>query len=412
MGDKSVKRISFLKFILAIGLSTTLAYAQGGLQGLTPSGQGQGSSGSDITIIGGYSDQYLTAPTKSGGGEKATGLNFYLITESPTYYFNMLNALLFDNYLNNLMGKNTASTASTQNPLDPQSSLTAKGVSSLLTATPTNNLLVTAKAMAQYLPITDPNQLVNFENDKVNQAQSTGGNQSGDKNNINSLNVGALIDPIQYDTDKFNLAKTAKDFIQYASSQFNPLPIIDFGTGDKLTRALRTASVQQYLLMIRQMIANYSTGMNNLYFLYNERIPKQTTELLGSESSNTTKDTLPQTLQTTASRLSLEKWMATYRVTNYKYKCKICDKESTWNDAMENATPASLQRETLHLLAEIRYELFQQRMLQERLLATESIAQMQNANNQQIKLQQVERMICSDSTLGAGCPPAPTIPTQ
>lgn len=398
-----------MKRILIFGFLLAFAYAQNtnetGPSGLTPSTQGGGGS-SNINIIGGYSDQYWTPPKNVDSSQQ----NLYLFTQSPTYSYHALQGLFFNNYLNNLTQTSTTNTSS-QNPLNPQTSLTAQGLNALLTATPTNTITSLANAMAQYFPLTSPNFVYNFEKNQVSgpQGTTTGAQSNADQSNINVLNIGALIEPAQYDTDSYDLASNAKNFIGYISNQFNPIPLIDFTqiiSSSQLAQALNNPAVQQYLLTIRQTVANDSTGMNNLYYLYNERVSQNTNALLGTQFTTIAPGTLPQNLQTKASPLALEKWMATHRLTNYQ-----SDKNTpTWSDAMETATPATLQRETVYLLAEIRYEMYQQRMLQERILATASVQQLQNADSQQMTLQQLQRTICQDPLFSNACPPQPAAP--
>lgn len=55
-----------------------------------------------------------------------------------------------------------------------------------------------------------------------------------------------------------------------------------------------------------------------------------------------------------------------------------------WHDDMEKATPLTLQREMLYLLAEINYQLYQQRRDNERLLATVSAMQLEQLDVQKI----------------------------
>ena len=50
-----------------------------------------------------------------------------------------------------------------------------------------------------------------------------------------------------------------------------------------------------------------------------------------------------------------------------------------WYSEMETAKPLSVNREMLYVLAEMRLEMYRQRLIEERLLATVSIMQMQMA---------------------------------
>ena len=68
----------------------------------------------------------------------------------------------------------------------------------------------------------------------------------------------------------------------------------------------------------------------------------------------------------------------------------------------------------MYLLAEIRYEMFQQRMLQERILATLAVQQLQSIAPQQIQLQQAENFVCTNPLFvnSNACPPIPPTPAS
>lgn len=402
---------SFL--VLIISLTFNSAYAQGELASTQ-----QNAVDLQNNIIGGYSSTYWYPQSKATPNQ-----NIYLFTQSPSYEDNILEGYFFSRYLSQLTTTGSESQTENSSTLNPDTSLTIKALNSFLTATQTNSSIVTLKAMEQFYPLTSPEYVYNFKDGKANGPHVLAINgvtpdiaslKNSDKSNINALNLGALIDPVQYDTNKNNSSENAAYFIKYMTNQYNLIPLINFTqiiSDNELTRALSDPEVQKYLLTLRQILANYSVGMNNLYYLYNERKAEPTDDILGNPSSGTQtidKSLLPKSLQTNASPLAIEKWMATRRLTTYP------DKSHDWFQQIEHATPATLQRETVFLLAEIRYEMFQQRMLQERMLATLSVQQLQSANLQQLNLQQMESNLCKNSLFKGSnvCPPPQQLPVN
>ncbi len=396
MKNFSLKKIIAVLIIPAIALFINSSYAD--QANATPP---IGGGGAD-NLIGGYGANFLTPP------QNAPNSNFYLFTQSPSWTDTITTNLFFNNYLQ--------SASSTQ--LSP-ATLTTSALNSLLTATTANASDALTAAMTQFFPLSDPTALYNFANGQANGTSNNNpasnnpfankGNASAPTSSVNSLNLDALITPVQYDTTTYNTDVNAANFIKYISNQYNPTALIDFTkiiSTNNLTQALGTQAAQQYLYILRKMLAGYSVGMSDMYYLYNQRVPQDTTALLGNQFNSITQSTLPQALQKQASPLAIQEWMATHRLTSYDPNTKT----PPWVTSMENATPATLQRETVYLLAEIRYEMFQQRMLQERILATLAAQELQNLGSQQIQLQQAETAVCSNSLFSNNnaCPPAPT----
>lgn len=69
-------------------------------------------------------------------------------------------------------------------------------------------------------------------------------------------------------------------------------------------------------------------------------------------------------------------------------------KTKSWYNKIEHAGPATLQRENLMLLAEMRYELYKNRMINERILATLSTTELQNTENIRLQLANLKRIFC------------------
>lgn len=108
-----------------------------------------------------------------------------------------------------------------------------------------------------------------------------------------------------------------------------------------------------YVKNVMQMIAAKNMAMNNLYAIHAKRIPQQAIIDKGI--------TDPSTNQPITSSLQLANYAATRRLSPAYYQ------------EMAGASPTAVARETLFLLAEIRQQLFQNELANERLLATLSV---------------------------------------
>ena len=108
-----------------------------------------------------------------------------------------------------------------------------------------------------------------------------------------------------------------------------------------------------YVKNVMQMIAAKNMAMNNLYAIHAKRIPQQVIIDKGI--------TDPSNNQPITSPLQLANYAATRRLSPGYYQ------------EMAGASPTAVARETLFLLAEIRQQLFQNELANERLLATLSV---------------------------------------
>ncbi len=165
----------------------------------------------------------------------------------------------------------------------------------------------------------------------------------------NYFNYASLIMPTAYTSPEL---QAAKRFVQYATKDYAPLTEgIDLSalrnkSPAELKKFISSPAWQKYQLNIRSMMAARSIILNNLNHLIAERNP---IKKLGNNAGLSTKS---------ASPLQLEKYIATHRATNKK-----------WYQQMQAASPATVQRETLFVLAEIEKQNYQAHLDRERLLA-------------------------------------------
>ncbi len=163
-----------------------------------------------------------------------------------------------------------------------------------------------------------------------------------------------------------NEANQAQNFIRLLADMDNTpksLPASAF--------ANLSPQAQNYLTRLATYTATQSIALNNLTKMYAERVQQSG---LGDQVGmvKLTSDAPPSNVSVgapvdTASPLQVEEYLAARRVKN-----------GAWYAEMEKAAPASVQREMLYVLAEMRYEMFQQRLMFEQMLATISAAQLQN----------------------------------
>lgn len=156
-------------------------------------------------------------------------------------------------------------------------------------------------------------------------------------------------------------AQQASTFIQYVAGTMIPLDLPSqslltlFSPKDKEYPAFKLA-LDNYILQIRTYVARLSVGLGNLYAILAKRMPQK--DANGVQSSEAL----------------MEYKMATWRLfetTNEKTPQK-------WLDVINNASPASVQKEMAVLLAEINYQLYLSRQQQERLLLNNSILLLMN----------------------------------
>lgn len=165
----------------------------------------------------------------------------------------------------------------------------------------------------------------------------------------NYFNFDALFLPTAYNSDQLTAAKR---YLQYATKDYQPLTNgIDLAKlqgmkPSKLIQFLESSSYQKYLLNTRSEMAARSMALTNLYHMMAERTPVSG---LGTEAGLPTKN---------ASPLQVEKYIATHRVRN-----------KNWYKQMASASPATVQRETVYILAETEAQNYQAHLDRERVLA-------------------------------------------
>lgn len=211
---------------------------------------------------------------------------------------------------------------------------------------------------------------------------------------ISQLNSDNLIGPMLYSTSNggsgtggqtkglpsSNQEQQAQDFIRYATGMVLPNPTMSQSDYSDLYNIAYTATtdtsgnpipgvdannvmnakvaLMNYLLSLRVYAAKSSVAIGNLYYILSKRMPQTSTDSNGSNSS-------------TSQALS-EFQMATWRLYNPQQQAS-----NQWVQQINNASPATVQKEMAILLSEINYQMYLSRQQQERLLMTNSLLLMQ-----------------------------------
>ena len=175
----------------------------------------------------------------------------------------------------------------------------------------------------------------------------------GDSNNTTQENAApfsldTLLGPTNYqDTQDLE----ARQFIAFSTFQSTPYSNLP----PSILRS-KNANVTGYKAYLGTYAALQSIGTSNLDWLYTQRQPIAGLGTLAGIPSN----------NTDASPLQVDEFMAARRALNPE-----------WYQNMETAPPATIARETLYTLAEIRWELYQSKQLMQRLLATDSALELE-----------------------------------
>jgi intracellular multiplication protein IcmX len=206
----------------------------------------------------------------------------------------------------------------------------------------------------------------------------------------NYFNFSSLIQPMAYTADQ---ETAAKNFITYLTQKYQSFSDnIDFGKlrnylltlqnkPEKLDQALKSittsSSYEQYQLSARALISERSVALNNLNQLVAERSPiithepnpglAQVSQAIGVTPATTTDPNTNKTVYIYASPLQISNYVTTHRTS-----------DPQWYQQMTAASPATVQRETLFVMAEMEAEMQRQHLDNERILATLSASQMQN----------------------------------
>lgn len=128
---------------------------------------------------------------------------------------------------------------------------------------------------------------------------------------------------------------------------------------DIKTQLTNFRSFGNFLLDVRTYSARASVALNNIYNILGKRIPNQ------SDNNSSSSQALN------------EFTMASYRLyTPPSTGGASSSTTSNWQNMINNASPATVQKETAILLAEINYQLYLMRQQQEQILLTQSVALM------------------------------------
>ncbi|KTD34881.1 intracellular multiplication protein IcmX [Legionella moravica] len=218
---------------------------------------------------------------------------------------------------------------------------------------------------------------------------------------INQLNSNSLIAPLMYSEDQIpsdamqpslkpgstpgltaqNQAQLANNFIRYVSGLVSPsaLPKMkDYGDlYDLATKNIGAnppdakqmqaqATLSSYFNNLRIYAAQSSVGISNLYYIMSKRLPQEQPSAGNGSSS------------VVSSQALSEFNMATWRILNPKAKTGADGLPTQWMQQLDTASSATIQKEIAVLLAEINYQMYLDRQLQERILLTNTIMLMQN----------------------------------
>lgn len=212
---------------------------------------------------------------------------------------------------------------------------------------------------------------------------------------IPSLDASTLVNPITYKDSSSNTENilpfhsklglygrtelsAADNFIRYLSGDLLPNIMTTSAEYNQYYNIATNAKCYQFRLdaamkikayrtMLRIYAAQASVGNSNLYHIMQRRRAT----------------TVPGTTETKTSQLEQEYKMATYRIFNAT--STATNKKTDWQERLETASSASIQKQMALLLAEINYQLYLNRQEQERILLT--LSAMQLANNTQAKKQ-------------------------
>lgn len=188
-------------------------------------------------------------------------------------------------------------------------------------------------------------------------SKSTVGNGYRNPQNTAPLNANSLLGPLAYaqstvtaessDLDDIFgggnsgqvYGKNALSFIQHLTGM-NRFRIYPKLPAQSSTNSDGGKARTAYLTELYSFAANISVGLSNIYQMYAARVP---TSNGGKSKMQTENDMVMRHMK------------------------------SNWQDSIKNGNPATVQKEMVFLLAEINYQLYQNRLLTERLLLTQSV---------------------------------------
>ncbi len=211
---------------------------------------------------------------------------------------------------------------------------------------------------------------------------------------LSQLNTNTLLSPLLYSTNAGgsdtssspqpsnqsglpaqSQAQQAANFIRYASGAVVPVGLPQLKDYDTLysnaanlsktvpqaVQMKAQATLTNYLASLRVYAAQSSVGFSNLYYILSKRMPQS----------------MPNN-QMSSQALS-EFTMATWRLFNPDQKTPNVQ----WVNQINQASPATVEKEMVTLLAEINYQLYLNRQQEERLLLTQTMLLIQNSRTNQ-----------------------------
>lgn len=216
----------------------------------------------------------------------------------------------------------------------------------------------------------------------------------------NYFNFNSLFSPSGYTA---NQKKAAKNYIEYLTKRYQPLITgVNFDKlksklnqlksrpnelAEALHNFMNTDAFKQYQLSIRSITASRSLGLSNFNDLIAERSPIETSSPNDSLRTLSKAIGLQPTYHGTFYNPTLKKYVyaSPLQISNYTANRRV--NSSQWYSAMATASPATVQRETLYVLAEIESQMHQAHLDRERLLATLTAMQMASSDTGQLMLQ-------------------------
>jgi hypothetical protein len=169
----------------------------------------------------------------------------------------------------------------------------------------------------------------------------------------------SLLGPVGYPSQAS--AQIALNYIQYAAGLAQP-----YSADLAQLQAYNSNNFLPYLTAVRSLNAAQSVGINNLYQIYADRVRIAG---LGGKAGLSSDPNAP------ASVTEVEQYSASRRVTSMDSA-----NSKGWYTQMETASPATIEREMLYILAEMRLEMYKNRQALERLIAVNSVMQLQMTN--------------------------------
>lgn len=169
-------------------------------------------------------------------------------------------------------------------------------------------------------------------------------------------------------------AQQAQNFIRFASGQLMPLGSPNAETLETLSQNMASGGTtqQEALYSWAQYVSNvttYAAQASVVYSNLNTMMAKRMPMTLSSAGSG---DNNQGTKTAAASQALYEYQMATWRLNDSTKQTS-----PAWLDSVVKASPATVAKEQLALLAEINYQLYLNRQMQERQLLTSSMMLMQ-----------------------------------